>query len=248
MTNKFAAAHPGKMGDALYTLPFIRHIYNETGMKCDFYTSSYCAPLMDLFEYQSCIDKVIIPDNYVVERMDMGCQPWYMPVPDEYERAYQLGFQRIPDRAVHQFIAHEQGVDIPLAVEYEYPKSDTIYNRYVCLAPRHPSSYDRLFYLVAEELERRDFDVVVIGGKGEYIGIGYDYTGASMLKTVSLLSDAVGFMGLMSSQLVLANGFSYPKVSPHDGRSWDMGHVVKQASNHYPINPSVEEVLALLEV
>lgn len=239
---KFAAAHPGKMGDALYTLPFIRHIYRETGTQFDFYTSDYCAPLKELFEYQDCIDQVIIPENYRVERMDMGCQPWQMPIPDGYDKVYQLGFQRIPDRAIHQFIAHEQGVDIPLAVEYDYPELDlSPYHNYICIAPRGETTFKQLFNGVAQHTNS-----VIIGSTDDYTGFGFDVTGKNMLDTLTILAGADGFLGLMSSQLVLANGFGYPKVAPHDGHSWDMGHVIKQASNHYPINPSVEQVVQLL--
>ncbi len=239
--SKFVATHPGKMGDALYSLPFIRHIYKETGVKFDFYTSNYCRPLKELFEYQSCIDRVIIPDNYVIERMDMGCQPAHMPVEDGYDKVYQLGFQRIPDRAIHQFIAHEQGVDIPLSIEYEFPKLISGYGEYICIAPRGETSFRNLFDGVAQRTKS-----VIVGGAGDFTGYGYDATGLNMLQTLSILSGAKGFLGLMSSQLVLANGFPYPKVAPHDGMSWDMGHVIYNASNHYPVNPSVDQVLALL--
>jgi hypothetical protein len=68
-----------------------------------------------------------------------------------------------------------------------------------------------------------------------------------MLSTLSILSGAKGFVGLMSSQLVLANGFPYPRIAPHDGRSWDMRHVINTEYNHYPINPSVEQILSLLD-
>src|SRR5215203_1438962 len=104
---RIAACHPGKIGDALYTLPTLRYIYGVTGSKIDFYTSEYCEPMRSLLEYQPYINSFNIAPNYKVERMDMGCQPWYMPI-EGYDQVFQLGFQTVPDRAIHQFIAKEQ--------------------------------------------------------------------------------------------------------------------------------------------
>jgi hypothetical protein len=240
--SKFAACHPGKIGDALYTLPLLRYIYGITGDKIDFYTSDYCAPMRSLFEYQPCINSFNIASDYKVERMDMGCQPWYMPI-EEYEQVFQLGFQSVPDRAIHQFIAKEQGITTGLGIRYEHPEVPkwNIIGDYVCIAPRGETSYSTLFNEVADKTL-----AVIIGGEGDYTGHGIDMTGISLLQTCSLLSRAKGFVGLMSAMLVLANGFDIPRIAPHDNRSWDMRHVVYTPYNHYPINPTAEEVLQLL--
>jgi hypothetical protein len=37
-----------------------------------------------------------------------------------------------------------------------------------------------------------------------------------------------------------------PRVSPHDGKSWDMRHVVRGEYNFYPVNPTAEECLELM--
>lgn len=107
---KYAAAHPGKIGDCLYALPFIRYISKRDDVKFDFYTSQYCAPLKELFEYQDCIDTFHIAEEYVLRDFGCGAQPWQVPIPSGYDKQYQLGFQRYPDRMLHQFIAREQGV------------------------------------------------------------------------------------------------------------------------------------------
>lgn len=248
---KLAAAHPGKLGDALYTLPMMRYIYGQTGAHFDFYTSDLCLPLKELFEYQPYIDNFIIAPGYQVERTDMGVQPWYINVPSNYEHVYQMGFQTVPDEALHQYMAKQHGIAVPLAVHYEYPDlmslddeypfDGTLPNDYICIAPRGDTSFRNLFNSVADRTTS-----VIIGGKGDYTGHGINMTDLNMLDTLTILSGAKGFLGLMSSQLVLANGFSFPKVAPWDGISWDMRHVIRQSSNHYPINPSTEEVLALL--
>jgi len=249
-----AFAHPGKLGDALYSLPTIRAICDEQGAIADFYTSAYCTPLRRLFEYQDCISCVVIADWYKVERMDCGCQPWYIPIPDSYDRVYQLGFKRVPDRPIPNFIWYEQMYyDAHLPIHYQYPDiARLMAEPYICLAPRGDTSYTDLFSGVVRALETRGVKTLVIGGNGDYSAVGarseaLDYTGTDLLETVSLLSYAAGFVGLMSSQLVLANGFIMPKVAPHDGHSWDMRHVVRSATNHYPVNPSVDSVLQLLK-
>ena len=61
------------------------------------------------------------------------------------------------------------------------------------------------------------------------------------------MSRCSGFIGLQTNQLVLANGFDMPKVAPIDGKSWDMRHCLYDKSNFYPINPSAQEVLDIIE-
>lgn len=249
MKAKYAATHPGKMGDALYALPFIRYIYGLTGERIDFYTSAYCEPMRSLFEYQPCISSFNIAQNYEVQRMDMGCQPWYMPV-EGYEHVFQLGFQSVPDRAIHQFIAKEQGATVDLGIRYDCPELENVPptgTKYVCVAPRHPSSYDTLFYDICIKLRALDIGVVQIGGKGDFFGIGYDMTGLDLLNTCSFLSKSIGFVGLMSSQLVLANGFDIPRIGVNGYQS-DMRHAVMTALNYYPPEGSTaQDILDILE-
>lgn len=237
-----ALTHPGKMGDTLYALPLGRYLHQLTGEKIDFYTSDYCRPLQSLIEYQSFVDKCIIPADYKIERMDIGVQPWLMPVTGNYTQVIHAGFRGVPDRAIHDFIAHQAGYDAFLDLHYDYPETDYISDRYICIAPRGETSYKDLFNEVAKVTH-----AVIIGGKGDYTGYGYDATGLTMLETLALLGKAKGFVGLMSSQLVLANGFPIPRIAPHDGIHWDMRHVVNSHLNHYPINPSVRDILDLLD-
>ncbi len=264
---KFAFAHPGKLGDALYCLPVMRKLCADHNATCDFYTSSYCAPLKRLFEYQSFISTFHVAQDYVLNGFGCGCQPPYVPVPDGYDAVYQLGYKEWPHGPLHQSIANSVGINEPLCIQYDYPRlpivtwngarAITFKNKlgheprmhlpYVCVAPRHPSSYNDFFYNLTLELRKRDVNVVQIGNEGEYIGVGRDATGFDMRRTVSLLSRARAFIGLMSSQLVLANGFDIPRIAVHDGVSYTMDHVVNGPWNHYPVWPTVEHVLTLLE-
>src|SRR5688500_1603566 len=117
-----AITMPGNTGDMLYTLPTARVLCAAHNTQCDFYTASTSKHALQLIEYQPFVNKIIIPETYVIERRDMGTQPWLMPVPENtYTAVYHLGYRGIPDRPLHQFIAHQIGIDLPLAITYEYP-------------------------------------------------------------------------------------------------------------------------------
>lgn len=242
---RLAFAHPGKIGDALYSLPTMRYVCETKKTTCDFYTSSYCLPMKRLFEYQSFIDNFFVPDSYKIARMDMGVQPWYVPIDSSiYDCTYQLGFKQVPDRAIPQFISTVVGIDNSnLVIKYDYPEI-RITEPYIVIAPRGETSYKQLFQ---EIVKNSPIKVVQIGSKEDYIGGGINMCGLDMLETVSILSKAKGFVGLMSAMLVLANGFDIPKVIPHDGKSWDMRHVIYTSQHYYLVNPDVNAVLEVFK-
>lgn len=244
-----AVTMPGNTGDMLYALPTARVLCAAHNTTCDFYTAKTSAHAKQLVEYQSFVNKMIIPETYVIERRDIGTQPWLMPVPENtYQAVYHLGYRSVPDRPLHQFIAHQIGVELPLAVAYDYPDVvPAIIKPYVCIAPRGKTTYEQFFYDLSIALTNANIAVVQIGAKGENVGVGINKTGVDMLDTLTLLAHSSGFVGLMSTQLVLANGFPIPRISPHDGIHWDMRHVINTSFNNYPINPSVEQILSLLD-
>lgn len=237
-----AVSMPGKIGDAIYALPVARELCRKHKTTCDFYTSDYCTPLKRLFEYQWYVDNFIVPEEYHIERMDMGVQPWRMPVKPGYDAVYHLGYRYVPNISLPDFMAKTAGIEFSPKIEYQYPEIETLDEPYMVMAARGESSYKDLFL---EVIEKSPIRVVQIGGKGEYIGDDPGATGMDMLETVSWISKAEAFVGLMSSQLALANGFNIPKVAPHDGVSWDMRHVVYSPRNFYPINPSADDILYL---
>jgi len=243
---KFAVTHPGKIGDTLFALHVARSVSESRGCEpVDFYTSSYCTPLKRLFEYQDHIEELIVPDGYVIERMDMGVQPWRMTVPNKYETVYHLGFRKVPNTTLHFFMADSIGIQRP-EIFYKYPEDFPAPEEpYMIVAPRGETTFKGLFYDV---IAKSPIKTVQIGGKWEFIGGGektIDMTGTDFLETATLLAHATAFVGLMSSQLVLANGFDIPKVAPHDGRSWDMTHVAYSPTNFYPVNPTAEQVIEI---
>ncbi len=239
-----AFTHPGKVGDLLYGLPTIRQICHAKGEQADFYTSDYCYPIVRrLMERQSYINNCFLSPTYRIERMDMGVQPWRVPVDlSLYETTYHLGFKHVPNTELPAFIASEVGLQWDGVIYYEYDDVPTLDEPYLVLAPRGQSSFLPLFNSV---IANSPIKVVVIGSYTDYMGYGINKCGLDLVETLPWIAKSKGFLGLMSSQLVLANGFDIPKVSPHDGIHWDMNHVIHSPTNFYPINPTYRQVLEI---
>lgn len=239
-----ACSHPGKLGDCLYSLPTVKKLCSLLNTNSDFYTSEYCRPLKRLIEYQSYINKFTIPNEYRIIREDIGIQPWNMPIDESlYSEVFQLGFRYVPNRPLHEFISRSVNLTIGLNLEYQYPKFETLNEPYLVLAPKGKTTFDFLFI---NFVKKSPIQVVIIGGYGDYIGIGIDKTGLDFLETTTWIAKSKGFVGLMSSQLVLANGFDIPKIIVHDKESWDMRHAIKSNNNYYLLNPTVEEMVERL--
>jgi len=105
--------HPGKMGDLLFSLATARALCQKFDCQADFATSEYCRPLIPLLEYQPYINKVFVPDKYVIDNFGQGVQPWRMPVyeGDEYEHVFHLGISRWPDRNMVDFYGLQAGIE-----------------------------------------------------------------------------------------------------------------------------------------
>lgn len=241
-----AVSHPGKLGDVLYCLPTVRYLCEKYDTKADFFTSSYCTPLVRFLEYQSCIRKVVIPRDYVIRDAFCGVQPWEMPIPkDSYQKVFQLGFQKEPDQALPDFIAQSIGAPTGLPISYDYLQYQTLAEPYMVIAPGKQLQFRDV---LCEVIRRSTIPIVVIGARDECLGEGIDKTGLDFLETVSWIASARAFLGTMSSQLVIANGFPIPKIVLDDGFHWDMRHVVHGPWNSYPVNPSSQQILSLLGI
>jgi hypothetical protein len=69
-----------------------------------------------------------------------------------------------------------------------------------------------------------------------------------MLKMASIIAGARAFVGLMSAPLVIANGFSIPKIVPCllGNGSGDLRHLLRSPKHHYLVNPDFNEMLSLI--
>ena len=244
---RYAFAHPGKIGDALFTLPTIKYICERDNATADFFTSNYCLPITPLFEYQSFIEKVIVPEEYIIRDMSCGVQPWEIPIPPGYDAIYQLGFRTTPDCALHTWIGRSAGIpDVP-PPSYQYPDMTFFEEPYIVISARNPTTFNDT---ILDFINICPIKTVQIGCPHEYLeSKSVNMCHLNMLETVALMSKAVGFVGLPFSQLVLANGFpNLIKVAMHTGAHWNMSHLIYGPNNHYPVLPSPEEVLRLLNL
>lgn len=260
-SDAIAVAHPGKIGDALWALPVARALAEIDCCPVDFYTSTHCEPMRSLVEAQDFIRRMVVPPSYVIKSMDCGVQPWEMPIEPGYQGVYQLGFQGCPDRCIMHYLGQKAGLAAAntLEVHYDLPPINAadfrgfdIDQQYLVLASRGETTYADRF---RELCRLAPVPVLIVGALGEDIGAsirhdlpraGVDMTGLSMLHMAQLISRSVGFVGLMSSPLVVANGFPVRKVVPHNGRNWDMRHVQYTPLHHYMVEPTVLQMLEAL--
>lgn len=140
-----ACTHPGRNGDALFSLPTIKALSKKHSCNVDFYTSSWCRPLEKLFRYQSFINDFIVPENYVIREHSIGVQPWNMPVPPKYDAVYQLGFRNYPITPIPDHISLSQGLG-HLPLELEYPLERTAKEpRYFVGCPKTMEATEKFF-------------------------------------------------------------------------------------------------------
>ena len=238
-----AASHPGKIGDALYALPTIKSLAIKYNCKVDFYTSEYCRPLESLFRRQSYINDFIVMKNYRIENFMCGVQPWNMNVDQaNYDKVFELGFCRHPDKCLSNFIAESVQVEIA-DIEYEFDDCNSIEGEYVVLAARGDNCF-------LDFIKKSPFKIVQIGGYGDFIGLSNESlnkTGLSMLDVLPILKHCKAFVGQISSQLVLANAFDIPKIAVSDG-SADGSHLIYSSNNFYTIGCNAEEIIYLLDI
>ena len=207
---KIAVCHPGKIGDAIYTLPSIRRFKEFNDCHVDFYTSELCASLKNLFEYQSCVDGFFVVPHEI-SHMGQGIQPWKMQIDESsYSKVFQLGFDLFPQGELHKSYCGKFGSGSVESPYYEYPQSaNTVQEPYVVISPATrntiPSSVFKNIIDIAP------FKVIQVGGTGEFIqSDSIDKTGIDFISSLPILNQASGFISIMTSMLALANGF--PKL------------------------------------
>ncbi len=239
-----AITHPGRIGDALYSLPTIRWLCAKHGCKADFFTSELCRPMLRLMERQSCIRRARIADGYVATGNGPGLQPWLVPVPDGYDAVYHLGYRENPGCFLSDHIARTVGAPDGLPIAFDFDDQREFDGDYVVVAPRGDTSYRPMY---EDFIRRCPFPVVQVGAAGEAIAGGIDRTGVDLLDALPIIAHCRAFVGLMSSNLVLANAFPCIKVAPHDGIHWDMRHVLYGPRNHYPVTILADDILNRIE-
>jgi hypothetical protein len=136
-----------------------------------------------------------------------------------------------------------------LNIKYEYPELETLEEPYIVIAPRGKSVYTELFQTIIDDSSMK---VVAVGAPGDAEDLFgenlIDKTtyvdSLNLLETVSWLSKAETFFGLLSVNLVLANGFpNLKKIAFHNVNSKNFKHLVQSDNNVYLKNPTKDYVL-----
>ncbi len=159
----------------------------------------------------------------------------------KYDAIYELGFQSYPDCPIPDFIARNAGVSMT-GISYEYDNKANEFKhfkKYVVLAPM--GSEGGPVELFLQFISKCRYPVVQIGSVGQFIGvksdINVDRTGLSLLDTLPIIANSCAFVGCISSQLVLANGFEIPRIAYSNGLA-DGKHLVYSKYNYLVTNPS----------
>src|SRR5271166_445615 len=161
---------PGCIGDALYSWAVARYVAAKHGCKVDFVTSEYCVALERFCRYQSWCRDFVIPPGYRLRGLDMGGQPWEMPVDaSKYEAVYHCGFRSGPDIPLPQFMAKQLGIQENLPIDYDCPEVEPVSGLpaggYVVIAPRgYTSFWERMIqFAVLSKIP-----VVEVGGPNQH--------------------------------------------------------------------------------
>ena len=120
-----------------------------------------------------------------------------------------MGFMRYPKEPLHKHIAKQCGV-IAADIFYEYPDKKPMSDPYVIFAPGRFGEYASL---MRQLIDNMPVPVVVVGRPEEYIGAGINKTGLDLLDELVWIANSRGFVGTMSSHMVLAQGFKMPKIA-----------------------------------
>jgi hypothetical protein len=206
---KYAFAHPGKIGDLFYILPTVKFICERDDAVADIYTSEICRSTENLFRYQRYVNDFIVSKGYKMVHYNQGVQPWYMNVPTEYEKIYQLGFEYFPSGPLHKYIAAQIGLeDIP-DPQYEFPDKTYSDEPYIVVAHcgNHTSSDLREAY--AYFINNCPIKTIQAGSihDGAIFARDHDQLGIDFLDLASLISKAKAYVGFYSASLAIANGF-----------------------------------------
>ena len=225
---KIAVAHPGKLGDALYALPTVRYLSGLHGMKADFWTSDWCKPLAGLLEAQSCIDKVIVPDDYKMQDAHCGVRPWRVPVHGEYVATYQLGFRDWPDASLPDYIAKQVGlVKAPELWLETAPKQLAITPRPV-LCSKALATYPDWFEAFMALRPQQEFFAVSLPKLERKWPNVIDATGPDLLSAARVVEKAPFVVGMPSIIQTIATFFPVKSAACVGKRHWDDVHLVKR--------------------
>lgn len=246
-----ACAHPGKIGDTLYTLPAIRRLCEIHGAKADLYARWFCEPAKQFIENQPFINKFRMDGIYT------ECKPRYQgttKIPEEknYIKYYDMSWETPPMSPHPENFCELVGVPAWVGKDIRYDVPDGLPGRavdalqgkttYAVVVGRGPGA-GGFRSLLENVIEMAPWPVLVLGTKDEYIKGGIDLTGLGYLDMARVIARATAFVGMFSSPLVVAQGFEIPKTCVFNGTDWWPHQIVMDGETDYLVMPTAKRVL-----
>jgi hypothetical protein len=239
-----AVAHPGKIGDLLYAIPVVESLCKKHNCSTDFYTSEYCRPVIPLLEYQPYIEKVVIPEDYVLTGYGQGVQPWKMPVNGTHDHVYQMGVSGWPEVGMIEHYARKFEI-APSPFHFDCPPLDIgLGNQAYLVISVCRRTAGRYARAVIEEFGST-WPIIQLGGAGELPLLDgvYNDRPFDFLESASILNSAYLYAGGTGANSVLAIAFhNLPSVVAY-AFMIDDRHLVPAPQVTYMREPSIDEYI-----
>lgn len=245
--NLIACAHPGKIGDTLFTLPAIRELCRLHNAKADLFVRPFCEPARDLIEYQSCINKMHTFASY----KEINCRLQGLtdfPNKEKYKSVFDISWKKMEYFPLPESLAVAAGLPRSIGRNLFYEIPDTVpeqifgLGEYIVLTTK--SQGLTLFKDLFESfIQASPWPVIVMGGKEEKLDCGIDMTGLGFLDMARIIACSKAYLGVFSSPLVVAQGFKIPKTCVFNGRTWHPTQILKDGETEYLVDPTVEELI-----
>jgi len=225
---KVLITHPGKFGDLIYALPAVIELQKFFNREVHFQISEYCRPLKKLLEVQPYINKVFINENYKIEKISPGCQPWKMPEPKGYDKIFHLGIRPYREvvhliEAPFEILKDEYNIDLPLNKDQRYLFLEKKHKDYISFnmygESFAPLNYFTLHFLTDlwhDILKSVDEKCIAVSGISEISK--YKMFDVELIcpvdfyETAQIINDSRCFVGLQSACAAVANGLKVPRV------------------------------------
>lgn len=133
---KVLCTFSGKFGDILWSLPTVRQISKNHGIKVDMGIMPSYKTLVPLLESQSYIENAFAIDNWFCTGSHAGDQPWEAPLDmlSVYDKVFHLTYRNHPHgyQPLIDFIAQQQGLVldepvVPFIETKDYPRYPQTY-------------------------------------------------------------------------------------------------------------------------
>ncbi len=233
---------PGKLGDAIFSTPTIRHISKILNTKVDFWTSKYCASLRKLFECQPYINSFNVSESYVAQHDQCGIQPFHMEVP-QTDRVYHLGLRSYPQGRLIDYYPELCGfnfVDLSLSFFCQKEEVNPTKKR-ILVSPGRNLSLKPMFARILEYATDRGYEVIQLGPTDELIPKGPAIE--CFAEALRYFPGCSLFFGTLSANLVIANGFKCPKIVLCEQERWNPKHDINENHLYVPSDISFESLI-----